>query len=160
MAASAASVGAAAAAAAAEGAEVLILDTLGELPEAYEVGWVAVVGGGFAGRGGHNLLEPAARGRAVVFGPGQRSAAGEADLLVAQGGGIRLEVGSGADAPRALAAILGGFLADPLAAARAGERARAAVGEARGASRRAVAFLLERLGRVPRAGSLKGLKSR
>jgi len=136
----------AAATATAEGFDVLVMDTLGELPQAYELGWVAVVGGGFTGRAGHSLLEPAVRGRAVVFGGGHRSLAGEDELLLAVGGGVRLARDAGSDAPRALAAALGRFLADPVVAARAGEYARAAMAAARGASRRAVAFTVERLG--------------
>jgi 3-deoxy-D-manno-octulosonic-acid transferase len=46
-----------------------ILATLGELPLAYESAGVAIVGGTFAPYGGHNVLEPAARGCAVVVGP-------------------------------------------------------------------------------------------
>ena len=46
-----------------------VLATLGELPLAYESAGVAIVGGTFAPYGGHNVLEPAARGCAVVVGP-------------------------------------------------------------------------------------------
>ena len=46
-----------------------ILATQGELPMAYESAAVAVVGGTFAPYGGHNAMEPAARGCPVVVGP-------------------------------------------------------------------------------------------
>ncbi len=46
-----------------------ILFTQGELPAAYESAALAIVGGTFAPYGGHNALEPAARGCAVVVGP-------------------------------------------------------------------------------------------
>jgi 3-deoxy-D-manno-octulosonic-acid transferase len=46
-----------------------ILATRGELSTAYESAAVAIVGGTFAPYGGHNALEPAARGCAVVVGP-------------------------------------------------------------------------------------------
>ncbi len=138
--ASPAPLGAALAAAAEGGTEVLLLDTLGELAAAYALGWVAIVGGGFTGRGGHNVLEPAVRGRAVLFGPGQRGTAGEVELLLAAGGGITC-----ADAQE-LAAALGPLLAAPERAGAAGERARAAVAGARGAAARAVGFVAERLG--------------
>jgi 3-deoxy-D-manno-octulosonic-acid transferase len=46
-----------------------ILATQGELPMAYESAAVAVVGGTFAPYGGHNVMEPAARGCPVVVGP-------------------------------------------------------------------------------------------
>lgn len=48
---------------------ILLLDTMGELPSFYAAGRVAVVGGGFARHGGHNLLEPVVAGAPVLFGP-------------------------------------------------------------------------------------------
>ena len=50
--------------------EVLLLDTLGELPRAYGEGTVALVGGGWRAEGGHNPLEPARFGMPVILGPG------------------------------------------------------------------------------------------
>lgn len=47
---------------------VLILDCIGVLADAYRYGNIAYVGGGF-GSGLHNILEPAAFGSPVVFGP-------------------------------------------------------------------------------------------
>jgi 3-deoxy-D-manno-octulosonic-acid transferase len=51
------------------GPRVGILATQGELPQAYESAALAIVGGTFAPHGGHNALEPAARGCAVAVGP-------------------------------------------------------------------------------------------
>jgi 3-deoxy-D-manno-octulosonic-acid transferase len=48
--------------------EVLILDTIGHLSNAYSYGKIAYVGGGFSGNL-HNILEPAAFGLPVIFGP-------------------------------------------------------------------------------------------
>jgi 3-deoxy-D-manno-octulosonic-acid transferase len=126
-------------AAAERGAAVLLLDTHGELAEAYRIGVVAIVGGGFLGVGGHNLLEPASRGRAVAFGARQRAVAGEDELLVAAGGGFRC-----AD-PLALAEVLAPLVRDPAAAAEAGRRARAALAGARGAAGRIAEFVAARL---------------
>lgn len=47
---------------------VIILDCIGVLAEAYKYGSIAYVGGGF-GTGLHNILEPAAFGLPVIFGP-------------------------------------------------------------------------------------------
>lgn len=47
---------------------VLILDTIGHLSDAYQYGNIAFVGGGFSGKL-HNILEPAAFGLPVLFGP-------------------------------------------------------------------------------------------
>ena len=48
---------------------ILLLDTIGELRSVYSLASVAVIGGSFLPFGGHNLLEPAAWGKAIVFGP-------------------------------------------------------------------------------------------
>jgi len=47
---------------------VLILDSIGELPDVYGLATAAVVGGGFAPHGGHNPCEPVARGVPLFFG--------------------------------------------------------------------------------------------
>lgn len=51
------------------GGGVLLLDTIGELGAAYSLADVAFVGGSLAPRGGHNILEPALFGAAVLVGP-------------------------------------------------------------------------------------------
>jgi len=48
---------------------VFVIDTLGELMPFYACARVAFVGGSLQAIGGHNLLEPAAMGTAVVTGP-------------------------------------------------------------------------------------------
>ena len=48
--------------------DVLIVDAMGELIDAYAVADVVVVGGGF-GAGVHNTLEPAAHGKRILVGP-------------------------------------------------------------------------------------------
>jgi 3-deoxy-D-manno-octulosonic-acid transferase len=51
------------------GDEVFVIDTLGELMPFYACAEVAFVGGSLQPIGGHNLLEPAAVGTAMVTGP-------------------------------------------------------------------------------------------
>lgn len=53
-----------------EAVDVLLLDTLGELPAAYGEGTLALVAGGWRGQGGHNPLEPVRAGVPVLLGPG------------------------------------------------------------------------------------------
>ncbi len=50
-------------------AQCLVLDTMGELLDYYAAADVAFVGGTIAEVGGHNLLEPAALGKPLLFGP-------------------------------------------------------------------------------------------
>ena len=72
-------------------AEVLVVDTLGELKALYALGDLALVGGSLVPVGGHNLLEPLAFGLPVLVGPHLESVAdlaahlkGEGVLLVAE----------------------------------------------------------------------------
>ncbi len=49
-------------------ADVLIIDNIGMLSSLYQYGTIAFIGGGF-GKGIHNILEPAAFGLPIIFGP-------------------------------------------------------------------------------------------
>ncbi|HEX9788415.1 MAG TPA: 3-deoxy-D-manno-octulosonic acid transferase [Candidatus Binatia bacterium] len=49
--------------------DVLLLDTVGELPEFFAAGDIAFVGGSLVEAGGHNVLEPARLQKAILFGP-------------------------------------------------------------------------------------------
>ena len=49
--------------------DVVILDTIGELGRVYSLGDVIFVGGSLSRHGGHNILEPAAHGKAIIVGP-------------------------------------------------------------------------------------------
>jgi len=67
-------------------ADILVIDRLGVLGELYALADVAFVGGGFHGAGLHSVLEPAAFGTPVLFGPrGENSR--DATLLAQRGGG-------------------------------------------------------------------------
>ena len=58
----------------------LILDTIGDLKHIYHFGRIAYIGGGF-GQGIHNILEPAAHGLSIIFGPKNQSFVEARDLL-------------------------------------------------------------------------------
>ena len=49
--------------------DLLLLDTVGDLANLYQVGELAFVGGGWSGRGGHNPLEPLRYGVRTIMGP-------------------------------------------------------------------------------------------
>ena len=106
---------------------ILLLDTLGELASLYAGALAAFVGGTLAPVGGHNVLEPAAAGVAVVFGPHTENARdGVARLLAARGA---RQVPDG----EALTAALEAWFDSPVEAHATGERARAAVAAGDGA---------------------------
>ncbi len=48
--------------------DAVILDTIGELGRVYSIGDVIYVGGSLIPHGGHNILEPAAHGKAIIVG--------------------------------------------------------------------------------------------
>ena len=51
-----------------KGEDIIILDTIGELGQVYSVGNVIYVGDSLVSHGGHNILEPAAHGKAIIVG--------------------------------------------------------------------------------------------
>ncbi|MFI5362275.1 MAG: 3-deoxy-D-manno-octulosonic acid transferase [Elusimicrobiota bacterium] len=116
-------------------ATVLVLDEMGALPSFWPKAAVAFVGGTLVPMGGHNLLEPAAAGAPVLFGPHTRHVEYPSVLLESGGGGFRVPDGA------ALGAALAKLLADPLRARAASDRARAVAAGLRGATARAMAAL-------------------
>jgi len=51
------------------GADVVLLDTTGDLRHLYELATIVFIGKSLCGQGGQNLMEPAWYGKAIVFGP-------------------------------------------------------------------------------------------
>ena len=70
-------------------APVLLLDTMGELPDAYAAAGLAFVGGSLIPIGGHNVLEPALHGVPTVVGPHMNNFKEIADTFLAAGGLIQ-----------------------------------------------------------------------
>jgi 3-deoxy-D-manno-octulosonic-acid transferase len=130
-------------------AQVLLIDTMGELTAFYAAADVAFVGGSLVPVGGHNLLEPAALGVPVITGPHTQNGPEIARLLIEAGGALEV-----ADAT-ALAAAAGRLLADPALRERMGESARSFVETHRGSLARLLALiepLLAAEGRAIEAG--------
>ena len=50
-------------------ADVVVLDSIGELAQLYQLATAVFVGGSLVDHGGHNILEPAIFGKPIVFGP-------------------------------------------------------------------------------------------
>jgi 3-deoxy-D-manno-octulosonic-acid transferase len=114
---------------------VFVIDTLGELVNFYACADVAFVGGSLQAVGGHNLLEPAATGTAIVTGPHLHNFAEIAHRLEHAGA---LKIGADADAVEHAIASL---LADRDARSRMVEAGRALVETGRGALARTMALL-------------------
>lgn len=110
--------------------KVLILDTIGELQAAYSIASVAFCGGSLVPLGGHNILEAAAVGTPVFYGPYMDDFSDARELLETQGGG-----GVVRDAKELTEKILDLFQ-NPRKAADMGNRAILAVSSNQGASER------------------------
>ena len=108
---------------------VIVLDTVGELAQLYSIADVVFVGGSLLPLGGHNMLEPALRGKPVLFGPHTSNFREAAAILTTAGGGHVVH-----DAGE-LAAALCELLADPALRARRGAAARTAAASRHGAAR-------------------------
>jgi 3-deoxy-D-manno-octulosonic-acid transferase len=107
--------------------DVVVLDTIGELAQLYQVATAVFVGGSIVDQGGHNILEPAVFGKAIVFGPHMQNFAEIARAFVENDAAIQIR--SGRDLEQALL----GLLTDPVRRARLGAAARALVEANRGA---------------------------
>jgi 3-deoxy-D-manno-octulosonic-acid transferase len=70
--------------------EVLVVDTMGELPMFIAAGDVTFMGGSLVPVGGHNLLEAAALGQPVVFGPHMFNFAEISEMFLQQGAGVQV----------------------------------------------------------------------
>lgn len=114
---------------------VFVVDTLGELMSFYACADVAFVGGSLQAIGGHNLLEPAATGTAIVTGPHLHNFVEIAQRLQDAGA---LRVGSDAEAVHDAVAEL---LADPVERERMTAAGRALVETGRGALARTMELL-------------------
>jgi 3-deoxy-D-manno-octulosonic-acid transferase len=64
-------------------ADVVVLDTIGELAQLYQLATAVFVGGSLADHGGHNILEPAMFGKPIVFGPHMQNFKEIAEAFVA-----------------------------------------------------------------------------
>jgi len=128
----------------AEGVDAVVVDRLGFLARLYTAADVAYVGGGFGRAGLHSVVEPAAAGVPVAFGPRHRSARAAGDLIGL--GGAR----EARDAA-ALAAILAGWLDDPVAKRHATERCLDYIGAHLGAAARTAALLDPLIGQEDQA---------
>jgi tetraacyldisaccharide 4'-kinase len=114
------------------GADVLLLDSIGELSGLFSYASVVFMGGTLADRGGHNILEPAICGKPLVTGPHMENFREIACDFEQRRAVMRIERGD----------QLGGAIVAAAADTELGERARAAAQANRGASRRAADAVL------------------
>ena len=116
-------------------AEVVVLDTVGELAQVYQIATAVFVGGSLVDTGGHNILEPAVFGKPIVFGPHMQNFKEIAATFVAHDAAVQIPNARGLE--DALLALL----IDPVRRARLGAAARALVESNRGAKEKSLAVI-------------------
>jgi len=118
-------------------AEIVVLDTIGELAQVYQIATAVFVGGSLVENGGHNILEPAVFGKPIVFGSHMQNFKEIADAFVAHDAGIQV------NSARGLEDALLALLTDPVRRARLGAAARALVESNRGAKDKSLAVIAQ-----------------
>jgi 3-deoxy-D-manno-octulosonic-acid transferase len=127
---------------------IILIDTIGELGALWGLADVAFVGGSLDGqRGGQNMIEPAAYGAAVLFGPHVWNFREPATRLVECGGAVRV-----ADDAE-LSVAVHRLMASQADRQRMGSAARLYVQSQQGATERTVALLGELLSVRTRAAA-------
>jgi len=119
--------------------DIVVLDTIGELAQLYQVATAVFVGGSLVDAGGHNILEPAVFGKPIVFGPYMQNFAEIARTFLDHGGAIQVRTGA------ELEPVLLDLLGDPAKRARLGAAARALVEANRGARTKSLAAIAQLL---------------
>lgn len=122
-------------------AEVILLDTIGELPAMYPLATAVFVGGSIVDRGGHNVLEPAAHGVAVITGAHTHNFHAIVDLLNEAQAIVQLPPVEGDAAVVKLTEVLRRVLSDAEWRDELGRRAKALIVENRGAAERTMKLI-------------------
>jgi 3-deoxy-D-manno-octulosonic-acid transferase len=115
-----------------ENADVLVLDSIGELAGLYLLADVVFVGGSLVAAGGHNILEPAWFSRAPVFGSSMENFRDMASQFLAAKAGVQVTSG------RQLGKVWVQLIADNSLRERMGKTARALSERNRGATARSL----------------------
>jgi 3-deoxy-D-manno-octulosonic-acid transferase len=117
-------------------ADVIVVDRLGVLGDLYALATAAFVGGGFHGAGLHSVLEPAAYGAPVVFGPRHANSRDATLIHRSRGGDSVATVDETIE-------ILAVWLSDRTARDTAGAAAQALVRRGLGAAERSYALVMK-----------------
>ena len=112
--------------------DLVIVDRIGLLRSLYASADIAVIGGSLLDYGGHNPLEPAVFAKPILFGPYMRDFQEIAEILVENGGAVRLKD------PSELADAVTHLLEHPDLAGETGIRASQAMAAHRGAILRTI----------------------
>jgi len=119
--------------------DCLLVNTTGELRYFYQEADVVFVGKSLTAEGGQNPIEPAALGKAVVFGPNMQNFPQVVPQFIQRGGAVQVEDAAG------LERVLGELLADPARREKLGRIGREVVQNNLGSLDRTVEMIVEHL---------------
>lgn len=125
-----------------DGHDVIVVDVIGELFKVYSMATVVYCGGSLVPKGGQNILEPAAWGKVVLYGPSMEDFVDERQSLEQAGAGIMVHD------EKELFGRLRALIGDARFLAERGERGREVVTSNMGASRRYAELVLEVLSKT------------
>jgi 3-deoxy-D-manno-octulosonic-acid transferase len=120
-------------------AEVIVLDSIGELAQLYQLATAVFVGGSLVDHGGHNILEPAVFGKPIVFGPHMQNFQEIAEAFLASDAAVKVQ------SERELEDVLLTLVSDPVRRAGLGAAARALVEANRGAKTKTLVVIADLL---------------
>ncbi len=132
--------------------EVILLDSIGELRAIYALADIAFVGGSIAPHGGHNVLEPAARGVCVVTGAHTQNFAAVTKALRDEDAIVQITEIPTSEASTKLAAVLLELLSDERRRREISKRARLVCSQNRGATERTIEAIAKILSEPKAAG--------
>lgn len=124
-----------------ENCNVILLDTIGELVSLYSLASVVFVGGSIANHGGHNVVEPAAAGVAIVTGSHTHNFDAIVEEFVAHGALIQLQSASPEVLEENLTGLFKELLLNQQYRDQVGQKARSLVGQNLGATDRTLKLL-------------------
>ncbi len=120
-----------------EARPVILLDTIGELSACWGLADIAFVGGSFGNRGGQNMMEPAAYGACVLFGPNTWNFRDVVECFRDASACVQLQT------PDQLVQLVHQFLTDPVGRAQHGMNAQRVVLRQQGATALTASLLVD-----------------
>ena len=129
--------------------DVVLVDTMGELAGLYSIATYVFCGGSLVERGGHNVLETAAWGTPVFYGPHMADFSDAKALLEAENAGFCVKT------PQELTKMLLYFIEKPEEYAVAGRAAMKVAARQQGSARKQVALIKEDLHSVSQSSCVQ-----
>lgn len=126
-------------------AEVILLDTIGELAAIYQFASVVFVGGSLVPVGGHNILEAALFAKPIIVGPHMQNFREITSEFLRRNALIQIRTTDADKQIDELSRTFANLLSDQTRATRLGNNARQAIEANRGATARTVAAIAELL---------------